>query len=80
MPYPPPNVPTRLDQKLAFLAGVVSSADAAPTRQSYEVFEVLSKEAEVQLERLEELMGKDVPQFAERIQSLHVPAVVVRKT
>jgi photosystem II stability/assembly factor-like uncharacterized protein len=77
MPYPPPNVPTRLDQKLAFLAGVVSSADAAPTRQSYEVFEVLSKEVDLQLGRLGEVLGKDVPAFAERLRSLDMPVVVV---
>src|SRR5947209_1551447 len=33
--YPPPNVPTRLNHKLAFLAGALGSADAAPTRQEY---------------------------------------------
>ena len=37
------NFPVRLNNHLVALSGVVSSADAAPTTQSYEVFDMLNK-------------------------------------
>jgi hypothetical protein len=36
---------------------VVASAEAKPTRQSYEVFELLSAQLKVQLDRLAPLLG-----------------------
>ena len=47
------NHPAKLNAKLAALAGVVSSADAAPTRQTYELFQELSG----QLQRLDNHHG-----------------------
>ena len=37
------NFPVRLNNHLVALGGVVGSADSAPTQQSYEVFDMLSK-------------------------------------
>lgn len=45
----PLNYPIRLNNKLAALADVVSSADAKPTKQSYDVFNILSAQLDKQL-------------------------------
>jgi photosystem II stability/assembly factor-like uncharacterized protein len=52
----PLNFPIRLNNQIAALAGVVSSTEAPPTKQSYEVFELLSAELDVQLGRLRTLL------------------------
>ena len=39
------NFPVRLNNHLVALGGVVGSAETAPTQQSYEVFDMLSKAA-----------------------------------
>jgi hypothetical protein len=48
----PLNYPIKLNNQIAGLAGVVGSAEAKPTKQSYEVFELLSAQLKVQLDRL----------------------------
>ncbi len=52
----PLNYPIRLNNKIAALAGVASSADARPTDQTREVFRILSAQLETQLSRLESAM------------------------
>ena len=64
-----------INAKLAELVNVVSSADAAPTKQSHEVFEKLDGEADVQLQRLQEVLDKEVDQFVDLIHELEIPAV-----
>ena len=75
----PLNYPIKLNNRIAALVGVVSSADAKPTRQSYEVFEDLSRQLQVQLDRLDEIVGQDVPAFNALIAEHAVPAVIVRE-
>jgi hypothetical protein len=48
----PLNFPIRLNNKIAALAGVASSADARPTDQTKEVFRTLSAQLDTQLSRL----------------------------
>ncbi|MGH9863380.1 MAG: glycosyl hydrolase, partial [Candidatus Acidiferrales bacterium] len=45
----PLNYPIMLNDKLTSLAGVIESADAAPTKQSYDVYDWLSQKLEAQL-------------------------------
>src|SRR5207253_769204 len=47
----PLNYPIRLNNRLAALAGVVESADTAPTEQSYSVYELLITQINAQLQR-----------------------------
>ncbi|HAF21889.1 MAG TPA: hypothetical protein DCK93_03080 [Blastocatellia bacterium] len=56
----PLNYPIRLNNKLAALAGVVSSADAAPTDQSYAVYDKLVVQIDAQLAKLAQIMKTDV--------------------
>ena len=74
----PLNYPIRLNNKLAALAGVVGSADAAPTDQSTRVFDELSAALQVQLDRLKAVLDADVPAFNKLVKDSDVPAVTVR--
>jgi photosystem II stability/assembly factor-like uncharacterized protein len=70
------NHPVKLNGKLAGLAGVVASAQAAPSRQCYEVFTDLSQRIDVQVQRLQEVIDTDIASFNNLLREHHVPAVV----
>ena len=70
------RIPTRLNDKLAELTSVVASADAVPTKQSYEVFESLSGRIDRQIVLLEEVIDKDVSNFINLIHELDIPAII----
>jgi photosystem II stability/assembly factor-like uncharacterized protein len=75
----PLNYPIRLNNKLAALAGVVASADAAPTDQSFAVYEDLTAKINAQLAKLEEIWKTDLPAFNKLVRDQNVPPVIVRK-
>jgi hypothetical protein len=70
------NWPVKLNGKLAWLAAVVSSAQAAPTRQEYELFEDLSQRIDVELRRLKEIIDTDVVAFNQLMSESGVPAII----
>ncbi|HVQ30785.1 MAG TPA: hypothetical protein VMV21_14445, partial [Vicinamibacteria bacterium] len=72
------NFPIRLNNKLAALGGVVSSADAAPTEQSYQVYDDLAAKIDKELLTLAEAIDKDVPAFVKLVKDQDVPAIVIR--
>jgi len=74
----PLNFPIRLNNKLAALAGVVQSADTAPTDQSYAVYDELVAQIEAQLQKLAQIMKTDVPAFNQLVRDQNVPAVTVK--
>ncbi|HEV7745288.1 MAG TPA: hypothetical protein VGO56_09870 [Pyrinomonadaceae bacterium] len=74
----PLNFPIRLNNKLAALAGVVQSADAAPTDQSYAVYDELVVQIDVQLAKLAQTMKTEVPAFNQLVRDQNVPAVTVK--
>jgi len=74
----PLNYPIRLNNKIAALAGVVASADAAPTDQSVQVFEQLSAALQVQLDKLKAVLDADIPAFNKLVKDSDVPAVILR--
>jgi hypothetical protein len=74
----PLNYPIRLNNKLAALAGVVSSADTAPTDQSYAVYDELVTQIDAQLATLAQIMRTDVPAFNQLVRDQNVPAVTVK--
>ena len=67
--------PSRLSAKLAELSFVPSSADSAPTRQTYEVFDDLSARIDVQLQALRHVEESDVAAFVSLVDELGVPAI-----
>src|SRR5207247_2399279 len=74
----PLNFPIKVNNKLASLAGVVGSADAPPTDQSYQVFDGLSRELQGHLDRLKAIVETDVPVFNRLVKELDIPAVTVK--
>lgn len=74
----PLNYPIRLNNKLAALAGVVQSAEAAPTAQSYEVYTELTTQIDAQLQKLSQVMKTDVAAFNQLVRDQNIPAVVVK--
>jgi hypothetical protein len=74
----PLNFPIRLNNKLAALGGVVARGDAAPTGQSFAVYEELVVQIDAQLQRLARVMSTDVPAFNQLVKEQNVPAVVVK--
>ena len=74
----PLNYPIRLNNKLAALGGVVASAEAAPTAQSYAVYDELVVQIDAELQKLAQLMRTDIPAFNQLVRDQNIPAVVVK--
>ena len=74
----PLNYPIRLNNRIGAIAGVVGSADAAPTAQSYQVFDLLSGLLQIQLDRLKAIVETDIPAFNKLVQDQNVPAVILK--
>jgi photosystem II stability/assembly factor-like uncharacterized protein len=75
----PLNFPIRLNNKLSALAGVVASADAAPTASAYAVYEDLAGRIDAELSRLGKILDADLASFNALVREKAVPAVVVEK-
>ncbi len=71
------NYPVLIDERLHSLLFSVDAADAAPTRQQYEVFEDLEKEAQPLLAQYHELMSKDLVALNEMVSKQNLPALYV---
>jgi photosystem II stability/assembly factor-like uncharacterized protein len=74
----PLNFPIRLNNKLAALARVVDSADAAPTDQSYVVHDDLAGRIDAELARLRQALSTDLESFNRLVREQDVPAVVIK--
>jgi len=72
----PLNFPIKLNNQIAALAGVVGGAEAKPTRQSYEVFEILSKALDAQTGKLADLVNNALPAVNRELERLGQPAIV----
>ena len=57
----PLNYPIKLNNKIAALAGVVGSADARPTDQSYEVYKRLAAQLDAQLQKFNAALKTELP-------------------
>jgi len=71
------NYPVLIDERLHSLEFSVDSADVAPTRQQYEVFDKLQKEAEPLLAECRALMSKDLVALNEMVNKMSIPAIYV---
>lgn len=72
------NYGVRLAAKLANLTPVVSSADFAPTQQSYDVFEYISKQINTQIKALNKLAQTDMARFNESIFKSNLMPLVMK--
>ncbi len=71
------TAPSKLNVKLGTLLGVVTGADSAPTRQSYDVFASVLEQLDQQLERLDTVFGREVPRFNTLVREQDLPALTV---
>jgi hypothetical protein len=67
--------PAKLNNLIAALAPVVAATDTAPTAQSYQVFEDLSRRLDAQLTKLSQIEEKDVAAFNAAAEAQRVPAI-----
>ncbi|HXG82853.1 MAG TPA: hypothetical protein VNI84_02405, partial [Pyrinomonadaceae bacterium] len=72
------NYPIRLNNKLAALASAVDSADSAPTRQYYDVYNDLSAKIDAQLARLAAIKSNDIAAFNRAFADKNLPVIVPR--
>ena len=77
-PQDPLNYPIKLNNRIAGLASLNSRSDGKPTKQSYEVKNMLFKLADVQLKKFEEIKSKLIPAFNKDFKKAGVPAVIVK--
>ena len=71
------NYPIRLNNELVALAGSISSADAAPTDQSYQVFNMLKQRSDEQVARWNEVVKTDLTAFNQLVRQQDVPAIIL---
>jgi hypothetical protein len=71
----PLNFPIKLNDKIAALHGVIESADARPTQQTFDVFTLLSGQLQTQLDTLTHLVGTDVPTVNQLLQAAGLPPI-----
>jgi hypothetical protein len=72
------RLPARLNLRLASLVSVLSSADSAPPRQAFLVYEHLAGLARRELGRLETLIETDVGQFNALVREANLPAIAIQ--
>jgi hypothetical protein len=72
----PLNYPIRLNNKIAALMGVVGSADGRPTRQSYAVFDSLSRRLQVELDAVRAALRTQLPPLNAALGRLGQPPIV----
>jgi photosystem II stability/assembly factor-like uncharacterized protein len=75
----PLNFPIKLNNQIAALAGVVGGSESKPTRQSYEVFKVLSEALAIQTGKLAGLIDNGLPGVNRELERLG-QAVIVPST
>mgnify|MGYP001021379349 CR=1 FL=1 len=73
----PLNYPIKLDNKIAALVRVVSSVDARPTAQSYNVLDDLVDQAEIHYKKLDKVLTDDLFKFNNMVSDAGVPAVMI---
>ncbi len=73
------NFPVRLNNHLVALGGVVASADSAPTKQSYEVFDMLSKDLDEQMTKWKTIVSTDLAAYNDLVKTQEVPAVILKQ-
>jgi photosystem II stability/assembly factor-like uncharacterized protein len=69
--------PIRLNDKMAGVASVVSSADTKPTKSSYTAYDDLAKQIDTALTKLKEVVNTQVPGFNKMVAEQNVPAIIL---
>jgi photosystem II stability/assembly factor-like uncharacterized protein len=73
------NFPIRLNDKIGDVYGYAESGYNAPTKQVVETFDELSKQADLQLNKLKSVMNNEVKQFNQLIHQKTIPVIGIGK-
>ncbi len=76
----PLNYPIMINNRLAALNGVVSRSFKAPTKQAYDVFEMLSGLLDDQVSRYTSVTSSQIASINDAIRNLNLPAIVIKKS
>jgi photosystem II stability/assembly factor-like uncharacterized protein len=71
------NYPTKLSSKIAWLDNVVDSADAAPTQQSFEFYQVMKSQTDKYLAAWKEIASKDVAALNDWMKKENLPVIAM---
>ena len=71
----PLNFPIRLNDKLSGLNSVAGLGNYPPTKQTEAVLVELSGQIDEQLQKLAEVLAKDVPAFNDLVEAKEIPAI-----
>jgi photosystem II stability/assembly factor-like uncharacterized protein len=72
------NYPIRINDRIAAVYNVASSGYHVPTKQAKEAFAGLDADADVQLNKLKNIMNNDVQAFNKMIHDKQVPVISVK--
>jgi photosystem II stability/assembly factor-like uncharacterized protein len=67
--------PVMLNDKLAGIASVVSSADTKPTLASVDAYKDISKRIDIQLQKLNAIFQTKIPEFNTMVEKAGIPAI-----
>ncbi len=69
------NYPIRINDKISSVFDAANTGIQAPSKQVQEVYAVLSKQADEQLQRLQQIKGKDIPNLNQLIRDQRLPII-----
>jgi photosystem II stability/assembly factor-like uncharacterized protein len=73
------NFPIKLNNKLAAVENVVEETDVSPTAQSYQVYDELSGQLQVQLDHLHQAETTGIEQFNQLVRDQNIPAISLKE-
>lgn len=73
------NYPIRLDDKISGLYDFAASGNAAPAKQVKDAFAELGGQADVQLNKLKQIIGVELPKFNELIRQKGLQVIGIKK-
>jgi photosystem II stability/assembly factor-like uncharacterized protein len=75
----PLNYGLKLNNQMAALGGEIDGFDAAPTEQSYAVYEFLAPQIDAQVEKWKQLVAGDLKAFNDSAKQKDVPVILLKK-
>ena len=73
----PLNYPIMIADQMLALTSTVDSADTAPTQSARDVFDVLNKQLDAQLETYRQLKDKDLVELNRQVRNANIPTIGV---
>src|SRR5581483_4376318 len=71
------NYPVMIDERLHSLQGTAENADTAPNQQTYQVFELLSRQLEAELSQWKQVLASDIPALNDTMRKQDIPVIYV---